>query len=132
MTAEEQGGTRDTDRDLLAHRCPKGHLTYPGHAVCPECGEKQSETVDLSGMTAEVLTWTESVASPSGVRAPNMLAIVEFTVDGKSVRALGQTTEPVEIGQTVEPVPVERLRDPEASLRKKASQSWAGYRFVPV
>jgi len=132
MTPRKQGDVCDSDRDLLAHRCPKGHLTYPGHTVCPECGEEQSETVDLSGLTAEVLTWTESVASPSGVRAPNTLAIVEFTVDGSSVRALGQTTGPVAIGETVEPVPIEQLRDPEESLRSDASQSWDGYRFAPV
>jgi len=121
----------DSDRDLLAHRCPNGHVTYPGHTVCPECGEKQEETVDLSDRTAEVLTWTESVATPSGVRAPNTLAIVKFTFEGSAVRALGQTTGDVEVGDTVEPVPVEELRDPTESLRSKASQSWSGYRFAP-
>jgi uncharacterized OB-fold protein len=125
-------GADDATRDLLAYRCPNDHLTYPGHAVCPECGHSQTETVDLSEHTAEVLTWTESVATPSGVRAPNTLAIVEFTVDGNTVRALGQTTDDVEVGETVEPVAVDQLRDPAKSLRSEQSQSWAGYRFEPV
>ena len=120
------------DERLLAYRCPNDHLTYPSHPVCPTCGEEQTETVDLADRAAKVLTWTESVATPSGVRAPNRLAIVEFTLEGNSVRALGQTTEAVEIGATVEPVYVEQLRDPETSLRAEDSQSWAGYRFEPV
>ena len=118
--------------DLTAHRCPNGHLTHPGHGRCPDCGEPQTETVDLSERTAEVLTWTESVATPSGVRAPNTLAIVAFDVDGQTVRALGGTTAAVEIGDTVEPVYVDQLRDPEASLRARESQAWGGYRFEPV
>ena len=121
-----------SDPDLLAHRCPNGHLTYPGHTRCPECGETQTETVDLADRTAEDVTWTESTATPSGVRAPNTLAIVAFEVDGQTVRALGQTTEDVAVGDTVEPVAVDELRDPEASFRARESQSWAGYRFAPV
>lgn len=117
---------------LVAHRCPEGHMTYPGHGRCPDCGAEQTETVDLSERTAEVVTWTESVATPSGVRAPNTLAIVAFDVDGETVRALGQTTDEVAIGDTVRPVYAERLRDPEESLRAEASQSWDGYRFEPV
>jgi hypothetical protein len=121
-----------SDPDLLAHRCPNGHLTYPGHGRCPACGEAQTATVDLSDMTAEVVTWTSSTATPSGVRAPNTLAIVAFEVDGQTVRALGQTTDDVAVGDTVEPVAVDELRDPAASLRARDSQSWAGYRFAPV
>ena len=126
------GVTDEVGTRLLAYRCPNDHLTYPDHTVCPTCGEEQTETVDLTDRTATVLTWTESVATPSGVRAPNTLAIVEFSVEGKSVRALGQTTTDVAIGDTVAPVPVDELRDPTESLRAKESQSWAGYRFDPV
>jgi uncharacterized OB-fold protein len=125
-------GADDAARDLLAYRCPNDHLTYPRHPVCPECGHSQEVTVDLSEHTAEVLTWTESVATPSGVRAPNTLAIVEFVIEGNAVRALGQTTDDVEVGDSVRPVPVEQLRDPAKSLRSERSQSWAGYRFEPV
>jgi uncharacterized OB-fold protein len=124
--------TSDEDDRLLAHRCPNGHLSYPGHTVCPECGAQQDETVDLTDRTAEVVTWTESAATPSGVRAPNTLAFVSFAVEGNTVQVLGQTTDDVAIGDRVRPVYVERLRDPEESLREAASQRWSGYRFDPV
>ena len=117
---------------LLAHRCVNAHLTYPGHARCPECGEKQTETVDLTERTATVLTWTTSTATPPGVRQPNTVAIVEFEVEGQSVRAIGQTSGEVSVGDTVEPVYVEELRDPEAGIREPASQDFGGYRFERV
>ncbi|WP_058365426.1 Zn-ribbon domain-containing OB-fold protein [Haloparvum sedimenti] len=117
-----------------AHRCPNGHVTYPGHTRCPECGEEQTETVDLAERTGTVVTWTTSQATPPGVREPNHLAIVEFSVEGESVRALGQltTANGVEIGSEVEPVYEEELRDPEAGIREPDSQEWDGYRFEPV
>ncbi|MFB6308237.1 MAG: nucleic acid-binding protein, partial [Haloarculaceae archaeon] len=72
-------------------------------------------------------------ATPPGVREPNTLAIVEFDVDGESVRAIGQaTTDEIETGDEVEPVYVEQLRDPEAGIREPDSQEWDGYRFQPV
>ena len=116
-----------------AHRCPNGHLSYPGHPRCPECGEEQTETVDISERTATVVTWTTSTATPPGVRQPNTLGIVEFDVDGTPVRALGQfTTDEIEIGDAVEPVYAEELRDPDAGIRHPDSQDWDGYRFNPV
>lgn len=118
---------------LDAARCPNGHVTYPGHRLCPECGERQTETVDLGERTAEVVTWTTSTATPPGVRQPNALAIVEFDVDGQSVRAIGQTTGDVAVGDDVEPVYVEQLREPGAGLKPADSdQEWDGYRFRPV
>jgi uncharacterized OB-fold protein len=121
---------------LNAHRCPNGHLTYPGHELCPECGEEQTETVDLSDEKGEIVTWTENTATPPGVRQPNLLAIVEFSVEGESVRAIGQLTEDadagVEIGDEVRPVYAEELRDPDAGIREKESQEWDGYRFEPA
>ena len=116
-----------------AHRCPNGHLTYPGHTRCPECGEEQTETVDLSERTATVVTWTTSQATPPGVREPNHLGIVEFDIDGEWVRALVQfTTGDVETGDEVRPVYVEELREPGAGIREPESQTWDGYRFEPV
>jgi uncharacterized OB-fold protein len=126
--------TSDTTTSFDAHRCPNGHITYPGHTRCPECGEPQESTVDLADRTATVVTWTTSNATPPGVREPNHLAIVEFDVDGESVRALGQLTtdDDVEIGDDVTPVHVDELREPGAGIREPASQEWDGYRFEPV
>jgi uncharacterized OB-fold protein len=137
---------------LEAHRCPNGHLTYPAHPLCPECGEHQVETVDLTDRTAEVVTWTTSTATPPGVREPNTLAIVAFDVAGRTVRALGQVTTDevpasessgspgdehgespgVAVGDEVEPVYEAELRDPEAGIREPESQAWDGFRFRPV
>ncbi|MFB6189292.1 MAG: Zn-ribbon domain-containing OB-fold protein [Halapricum sp.] len=127
--ARDTAETPVTDEDFAAHRCPNGHLTYPGHGRCPECGKPQIETVGLADHTAEVLTWTESTATPPGVRAPNTLAIVEFEIDGTVIRAIGQVEGEVEIGDTVESVYVEEIRDPEAGIREPRSQRWDGYRF---
>ena len=124
-----------------AHVCPNGHATCPGHALCPECGDPQEGTVDLTDRTGEVVTWTTSTATPPGVREPNTLAIVEFDVsdategpDGDdTVRAIGQaTSDDVETGDAVEPVYVEELRDPDIGLKEPGSTDWDGYRFDPV
>jgi len=121
-----------------AHVCGNGHVTYPGHTLCPECGEKQTETLDLTERTGEVVTWTKSTATPPGVRAPNTIAIVQFDLSGEDladdhVRAVGQVaTEEVETGDAVEPVYAEELRDPEAGIKVPESQDWDGYRFDPV
>ncbi|QLH83524.1 Zn-ribbon domain-containing OB-fold protein [Halosimplex pelagicum] len=121
-----------------AHVCENGHVTYPGHTLCPECGEKQTDTLDLAERTGEVVTWTKSTATPPGVRAPNTIAIVQFDLDGEDltddyVRAVGQvTTDEVETGDAVEPIYVEELRDPEAGIKVPESQDWDGYRFEPV
>jgi uncharacterized OB-fold protein len=117
-----------------AGACPNGHLSYPAHPNCPECGEPQGKTVDLSDRTAEVVTWTESTATPPGVRRPNELVIVEFDVDGEPVRAIGQVAEDTSlaVGDEVRPVSVEELRDPVASMREPESQEWGGFQFEPV
>jgi len=133
--------------DLTAYVCTNGHATFPGHQRCPECGEGQSTTLDLSAARAEVVTWTTSMAAPPGVREPNHLAIVEFDLDAAldeasgfspgtvegPVRTLAQlTTDDVESGAVVEPTYVEQLREPGAGIREPDSQSWDGYRFRPV
>lgn len=118
---------------LHAHRCPDGHVTYPGHTVCPVCGEAQTETIDLTTREGTVVTWTTSTATPPGVREPNTLAIVEFETGDTTVCVIGQTTaEEVSVGETVEPVYASELRDPDAGIREAASQSWDGYRFRPT
>ncbi len=117
---------------MEATRYADGSISYPGHPVGPE-GAEPVETIDLSEYTAEVVTWTTSYATPPGVREPNTLAIVEFDVDGESVRALGQaTTDEIETGDEVRPVHVEKVREPGVGIREPDSQSWDGYRFEPV
>ncbi|PSQ45747.1 nucleic acid-binding protein [Halobacteriales archaeon SW_7_68_16] len=123
-----------------AYVCPNGHVTYPGHPRCPECAEKQVDTVDLADRVGTVLTWTHSTKTPPGVREPNTLAIVEFevgdvesTAPDERVRAIGgTTTDDVETGDAVEPVYVEELRDLAAGIREPDSQTWDGYRFDPI
>ncbi len=152
--SDEDRADRADAAAFAAGRCPNGHLSFPTHPRCPECGEPQdAATVDLADRTATVVTWTTSTATPPGVREPNHLAIVEFTVDGESVRALGQLTTAegvpaseangdsadersesagVEIGDRVRPVYADDLRDPDAGIRWPESQAWSGYRFEPV
>ena len=123
---------------LEAGICPNGHVSYPTHPRCPDCGEPQDDTLDLSARTAEVVTWTKSTATPPGVRQPNTMAIVEFDLTEEDltddfVRALGQvTTEHVETGDEVEPVYVDQLRDPAEGINEPESQDWDGYRWDPV
>lgn len=122
------------DPGLIAGRCPNAHLTYPRHERCPECAEPQTGSVDLSEWHGEVVTWTESTATPPGVREPNTLALVTFVFEnaGERVSVLGGTTDEVSIGDTVEPVYVEELRDPALAVREADSQEWGGFRFRPV
>ncbi|GAB3669808.1 OB-fold domain-containing protein [Halopiger thermotolerans] len=117
---------------MEATRYEDGSISYPGHPRGPG-GAEPAETIDLSGYTAEVITWTTSTATPPGVREPNTLAIVEFDVDGQAVRAIGQvTTDTVETGDEVRPVHVDELRERGAGIREPDSQAWDGYRFEPL
>lgn len=124
-----------TERNALtATRYEDGTISYPSHPLGSNGNASEPvETVDLSEYTATVVTWTTSTATPPGVREPNHLAIVEFDVEGESVRAIGQlTSSDIEIGDTVRPVYVEQLREPGAGIRDPESQQWDGYRFEPV
>lgn len=121
----------DDEPVFAAAEYADGTISYPPHPVSRD-GAERVGTVDLSEYTARVVTWTESTATPPGVREPNTLAIVAFDVDGQSVRALGQTTDDVAIGDEVEPVYTPELRDPAAGIREPESQSWDGFRFRPI
>lgn len=130
-------GDRHGDPVFEAAEYASGAVSYPPHPVGPE-GTERVGTVDLSDREAAVVTWTESTATPPGVRQPNTLAIVEFEMgddyDGPPVRALGQVVagENVEIGDAVAPTYAEELREPGAGIREPASQDWDGFRFEPV
>ena len=132
MSHDENGDTSENDHAMAAARYANGSITYPPHPIGPD-GSEPVGTVDLSEHTATVVTWTTSTAPPPGVSEPNHLAIVEFDVDGETVRALGQsTTNDIEIGDEVRPVHTTELRDPGAGIRETESQDWDGYRFEPV
>lgn len=133
MTAGDHSGEKHGEnRPLVAYQCQNGHLTVPDHPVCPTCGEPQTGTVELTDRPGEVVTWTTVTTSPPGVREPNTLALVEFTVEGDAVRIIGGTTDDVSSGDRVRPVHVDQLRDPAVAIRATASQQWDGYRFEPV
>jgi len=136
----------DDTAPMEAQRYEDGSISYPTHPFGMG-GTNPEERIDLSEYTAEVITWTESTATPPGVRQPNTIAIVEFDIseeprssenrtesddDGEPVRAIGQVADnaDVEIGDEVEPVYAEELRDPGAGIREPESQEWDGYRFA--
>lgn len=123
----------DHDEGFRAVRYSDGTVSYPGHPVGRGGGDPV-ETIDLHEHTGTIVTWTSSTATPPGVRAPNHLAIVEFSLDeSTTVRAIGQlTTDDVSIGDTVEPVHVSELREPGEGIRHPDSQSWEGVRFKPI
>ena len=128
----DDGETVEVQPPMAAARYPDGTILYPPHPVGPE-GQEPVETVDLSEYRGTVVTWTTSTATPPGVREPNHLGIVEFDVDGESVRAIGQlTSDDVESGDPVVPVYTDELRDPDAGIREPESQAWDGYRFESV
>jgi len=124
--------TAETTPRLLAHACENGHVTYPAHPRCPDCGSEQTDTVDLTTETGTVVSWTTVESTPPGVREPNTLAFVEFSHDQEPVTVLGGTTADVSLGMEVTPVYVEQLRDPEQSVRNGTDQPWDGFRFEPV
>ncbi len=127
--SSEREGTKSR---LLVYRCENGHLNYPAHPSCTTCGSELRESVDITTKSGEVVTWTRATTTPPGVREPNTLAIVEFSVDGETVRILGGVVDDVAVGDSVEPVFVEQLRDPEEAIRHTDSQSWSGFRFQRV
>lgn len=131
MSPDGSEGEGDAAR-LEASGCRNGHLTYPSHPRCPTCGEEQDRTVDLTAETGVVVTWTTVASTPPGVREPNTLALVEFTLDEETVRVLGGTTDDVSVGDDVQPVYVEQLRDPGRSVREGTDQPWDGFRFEPA
>lgn len=138
MTDSETSDASNEQPPMEAARYPDGSILYPPHPLGPD-GNEPVDTVDLSEYTATLITWTSSTATPPGVRQPNHLGIVEFTVneesddDSEPVRAIGQlTTDEVDIGDEVEPVYAAALREPGAGIREPESQSWDGYRFQPV
>ena len=117
---------------LRATRYDDGSLGYPHHPVGPD-GAEPVGTVDLTEHTGRVVTWTTNHATPPGIEPPNHVAIVAFSVDGETVRVVGQlTTDQVSIDTRVRPVYEPELRSPSESIRHPDSQAFDGFRFEPV
>lgn len=117
---------------VTAIRYADGTVSFPAHARGLGGGDPV-ERIDLRDRRGTIVTWTTSMATPPGVRAPNHLAIVEFSLGEDSVRMIGQvTTDAIRTGDLVELEYVPELRDPELAVRVADSQRWDGYRFSPV
>lgn len=117
---------------IEAVRYADGTVSFPAHPRGRKGGDPV-ERIDLRDRQAEIVSWTESVATPPGVRAPNLLAIAEFTLGKDSVRMIGQVaTDTIQTGDIVKLEYVDELRDPERAVRATDSQRWNGYRFSPV
>jgi hypothetical protein len=122
----------DDDTVPTAAQYADGSVGYPRHPIGPD-GHASRGEVSLLGVEGTVETWTRSTATPPGVRAPNLLAIVAFDVTGGPIRMLGQVeADSIAIGDRVRLGPVTQLRDPARALRPVAVQSYTGHRFVPV
>ena len=122
----------EEDTPATGGRYADGSVGYPAHPIGPDGAASTGEVV-LTGIAGIVETWTVSTATPPGVRAPNLLAIVSFDVDGGPIRMIGQVeAAAIAIGDRVRLGPPTQLRDPERALRPQGVQSYVGHRFVPV
>jgi len=99
-----------------------GRVSYPAHAVCPECGGETFEPVAIGG-EGKVLTYTDVYALAIDYETRYLrLAIVEFE-DG--VRATGQLEDDSpKIGK--------RVRTTIGTVREIGDQKIEGLVFVPA
>ena len=101
---------------LVGCRCPDcGHHFFPIRAICPGCGRRGLETVDLS-RSGKVWTYTIAHQAQSGavVESPHIIAQVELP-EAVLVTSLvtGCKPEEARVGMEVEIVPVKVLEDAE-------------------
>ncbi len=64
---------------LIGGRCKNGHVFFPKRSVCPVCGSREIEDVELSGR-GKVISWTIVRNPPSGFEyyKPYALALVQL------------------------------------------------------
>ena len=91
---------------LIGGKCENSHVHFPKRPVCPVCGSRNVEEIELSGR-GKVISWTIVRNPPSGFEyyKPFPLALVELE-EGPVVLAQLTDVDPEEIdfGMEVEVV----------------------------
>ncbi|NJE43421.1 Zn-ribbon domain-containing OB-fold protein [Thermococcus sp. GR6] len=91
---------------LIGSKCENGHVHFPKRSICPVCGSRNIEEIELSGK-GKVLSWTIVRNPPSGFEyyKPYPLALIELE-EGPVVLAQLTDVDPEEIdfGMEVEVV----------------------------
>jgi len=113
---------------MEATKCKKCQfISFPARLVCPECGSKEFDTINLSG-NGKIDTYTIIRTAPEGFtdQAPYALGIVELD---EGVKVMGQITdcEPdnLKIGDRV----VSKFR--RMNEEGKTGMIMYSYKFVP-
>lgn len=84
---------------LEAGRCTKcGKICYPPRVVCPKCGAREFETVEMP-REGKVVTFTVVHTPPAGFtdQAPLPIAIVELTNGVRLMVQIGDIADPSEL-----------------------------------
>ena len=98
-----------------------GKLTFPRHTVCPKCGFRISDEIEITD-EGSLVTYTLLYAPPAGFEeTPLALGIAEF----QGVMVTGQltTVENLEIGMKVKSV--------YSTVREINGKEYFGYKFQP-
>ncbi|ACJ16792.1 hypothetical protein, conserved [Thermococcus onnurineus NA1] len=91
---------------LIGSKCENGHVHFPKRSICPVCGSRNIEEIELSGK-GKVLSWTIVRNPPSGFEyyKPYPLALIELE---EGITVLAQLTdvdpEEIDFGMEVEVV----------------------------
>lgn len=113
---------------LEAAKCRKcGKIAFPARLICPDCGHKEFEKINLSGK-GKLLTYTIIRTAPEGFEdfAPYAVGIIEME---EGVRVMGQVTdcdpEELKTGDTL----VTKFR--RMNEEGKTGLIMYSYKFVP-
>ncbi len=83
---------------LEAEKCGCGKICYPPRVVCPECGSRSFETVEMP-REGTVVTYTVVRVPPTGFvdQSPLPIAIVELTNGVRLMVQIGDVADPDEL-----------------------------------
>jgi len=99
-----------------------GTVSYPAHAVCPNCGSETFDPIEIHG-EGKVLTYTDVYALPLDyVQRYLRLAIVELD---SGLRATGQLLDD-------DPKIGKRVKTTVGVVRQSGDRKVHGLQFVPV